>query len=153
MSQLNETQDEELEKAYITEVQEQTVSPADLKTVLMAILKFNDGKHFFNASESPLPQSEFEVGFRRPEGPEGVFYLRYEEIPQIQKSFEQFYTNRLQLLGLRMEAMRNLKVQIETQKQQEGAKPQLSSKTDEFAARYRAKQLSKKTNESASTTD
>jgi len=40
-------------------------------------------------------------------------------------------------------------VQIEAQKQQEGAKPQLSAKTDEFAARYRAKQLSKFASESA----
>jgi len=61
----------------------------------MAILKINDGKHFFNASEVPIPQSEGEIGFRRPAGPDGVFLLRFEELPQIQKTFDQFYTNRL----------------------------------------------------------
>jgi len=54
----------------------------------MAILRINDGKHFFNASESPMPQSEGEVGFRRPQTPDGSFFLRYEELPQIQKNFE-----------------------------------------------------------------
>lgn len=64
------------------------VSTSDLKTILMAILRINDGKHFFNASESPMPQSEGEVGFRRPQTPDGSFFLRYEELPQIQKNFE-----------------------------------------------------------------
>ena len=46
----------------------------------MAILRMNDGKHFFNATEAPLPGSENEVGFRRPLGPQGAFFLRYEEL-------------------------------------------------------------------------
>ena len=50
-----EKQLEMLDKAYITEMQSQEVTPADLKTVIMAILRINDGKHFFNANESPLP--------------------------------------------------------------------------------------------------
>ena len=50
-----EKQLEMLDKAYITEMQAQEVTPADLKTVIMAILRINDGKHFFNANESPLP--------------------------------------------------------------------------------------------------
>ena len=57
---------EKLDKAYITEMQAQEVTPFDLKTVVMAILRVNDGKHFFNASEAPIPQSEGEIGFRRP---------------------------------------------------------------------------------------
>ena len=44
-----EKQLEMLDKAYITEMQAQEVTPADLKTVIMAILRINDGKHFFNA--------------------------------------------------------------------------------------------------------
>ena len=59
------------------------MTPADLKTVVMAILRINDGKHFFNASETPIPQSEGEIGFRRPQAPQGDFYLRYEELPQL----------------------------------------------------------------------
>lgn len=57
---------ERLDAAYITEMQAQEISPADLKTVVMAILRTNDGKHFFSAAETPMPQSEGEVGFRRP---------------------------------------------------------------------------------------
>jgi len=82
------------------------VAPADLKTIIMAILRINDGKHFFSANESPLPQSEGEIGFRRPLGTLGNFYLRYEELPQVQRIFELFYTNRLQLLGVRSEALK-----------------------------------------------
>ena len=119
----------------------------------MAVLRINDGKHFFNQIDTPIPQSEIEVGFRRPEGPEGVFYLRYEELPSVQKMFELFYTNRLNLMGLKIEAQKQLKLQIEAQKQMEEAKPQLSSKTDEFAARYRAKQLSKNANVATSVDD
>ena len=63
----------------------------------MAILRINDGKHFFPASDSPLPQSEGEIGFRRPAEPNGAFMLRYEELAHVQKTFELFYTNRLQL--------------------------------------------------------
>ena len=75
----------------------------------MAILKLNDGKHFFDSAEVPMPQSEGEVGFRRPEGPKGVFYLRYEELVHIQKNFDVFSTNRIQLLGMRTEANKQLK--------------------------------------------
>ena len=46
----------------------------------MAILRVNDGKHFFYASEAPIPQSEGEIGFRRPQAPQGDFFLRYEEL-------------------------------------------------------------------------
>lgn len=67
----------------------------------MAILRINDGKHYFSASEAPMPQSEGEVGFRSQ--PNGVFYLRYEELPIIQKNFDIFYSNRLGLVGQRME--------------------------------------------------
>ena len=135
----DEEKEADQDKAYILEMQAQEVSPADLKTVVMAVLRINDGKHFFNQVDTPIPQSEIEVGFRRPEGPEGVFYLRYEELPSVHKMFELFYTNRLNLMGLKIEAQKQLKLQIEAQKQMEEAKPQLSSKTDEFAARYRAK--------------
>lgn len=107
---------ERLDQAYITEMQAQEISPCDLKTVTMAILRINDGKHFFSASEAPMPQSEGEIGFRRPAATTGVFYLRYEELSQIQKNFETFYSNRLQLQGIRIEAQKQLKQAIETQK-------------------------------------
>lgn len=46
-----------------------------------------------------------------------------------------------------------MKQQIEAQRQIEEAKPVLSSKTDEFAARYRAKQISKARNNSVKKKD
>ena len=51
-----------------------------MKTVLMAILKYNDGKRFVEASKAPLPQSEGEIGFRKPNEPTGKFMLRFEEL-------------------------------------------------------------------------
>lgn len=57
----------------------------------------------------------------------------------LQKNFDIFYSNRLGLIGQRMEQHKQLKQQIEQKKQFDSAKPQLSSKTDEFAAKYRAK--------------
>ena len=42
-------------KGQVTEVQAQEVKPEDLKTVIMAILRVNDGKHFVHGSEAPLP--------------------------------------------------------------------------------------------------
>ena len=114
----------------------------DLRTAVLAILRINDGKHFVDSSHAPMPQSEGEIGFRREE--DNQFLLRNQEVSQVQKTFEQFYTNRLQLLGQRIEAQKQLKKQIETQKQADLAKPQISSKTEDFAAKYRAKQLAKK---------
>ena len=52
----------------------------DLKTILMAILKYNDGKRFVESSEAPIPQSEGEIGFRKPNESTGKFMLRYEEL-------------------------------------------------------------------------
>lgn len=51
----NEELMDKMDHEYITEVQAQEVSIADLKSVVMAILRINDGKHFFNASEAPMP--------------------------------------------------------------------------------------------------
>lgn len=59
-------EDDSLDRAYVTEMQAQEVLPSDLETLAMAILKINDGKHFFETKDAPLPQSEDEIGFRRP---------------------------------------------------------------------------------------
>ena len=78
----------------------------DLKTLIMAILRLNDGKRFLDADEAPLPQSENEIGFRKVEDnskENGRFMIRYEEISHIQRHFEPLYTNRLQLVGLKIE--------------------------------------------------
>jgi hypothetical protein len=66
-------------------MQAQEILPNDLKTLIMAILRINDGKHFFESSESPIMQSEDEIGFRIAEGEDNVgqFCLRYEELPMI----------------------------------------------------------------------
>ena len=55
----------------------------DVKTILMGILRLNDGKRFFDASEAPLPSSEGEIGFRKPNEPSGRFMLRYEELTHL----------------------------------------------------------------------
>ena len=142
--------EDESEKQYITEMQAQEVPPNDLKAVIMAILRLNDGRNVVAASDAPLQQSENEVGFR---AQDGTYCLRSEELPQLHKTFELFYTNRLQLQGQRLEQQKLVKQQIEAQRQIEEAKPVLSSKTDEFAARYRAKQISKARNNSVKKKD
>ncbi len=53
-----------MDKAYVTEMQAQEILPNDLKTLIMAILRINDGKRFYESPESPLLQSEDEIGFR-----------------------------------------------------------------------------------------
>ena len=42
------------------------VTLIDVKTILMAILRYNDGRRFIDAADAPMPQSEGETGFRKP---------------------------------------------------------------------------------------
>ena len=51
-----------------------------MKTIIMGILRYNDGKRFVDAADAPLPASEGEIGFRRPNESDGKFMLRYEEL-------------------------------------------------------------------------
>ena len=98
--------DAQLDLIYMSELKVQQVSMQDLKTLIMAILRLNDGKRFADADEAPLPQSENEIGFRRAgddENEQGRFMIRYEEIPHLQRHFEPLYTNRLQLAGVKIE--------------------------------------------------
>ena len=89
----------------------------------MAILKFNDGKRFVEASKAPLPQSEIEVGFRKDNDQGGLFMLRYDELANLQKRFNPFYLTRLQLLGVKIEAQKAQKAQEMQLKINEEAKP------------------------------
>ena len=76
-----DSENEKKEEAnYLTEVTSKEVTLYDMKTALMAILKYNDGKRFVEASKAPLPQSEGEIGFRKLNEPTGKFMLRYEEL-------------------------------------------------------------------------
>ena len=70
--------EDEQEKQYITEMQAQEVSVNDLKTVIMAILRMNDGKNVLPSAEAPIQQSENEIGFRTEDG---TYWLRLEEFP------------------------------------------------------------------------
>ena len=72
--------EKKVEENYQTEVMSKEVTLYDMKTILMAILKYNDGKRFIEGSKAPLPQSEGEIGFRKPNEPTGKFMLRYEEL-------------------------------------------------------------------------
>jgi len=49
-------------------MQAQEVTLVDLRVLVMAILRLNDGKLFINASDAPLQQSENEIGFRKEDG-------------------------------------------------------------------------------------
>ena len=65
------------ESLYWSQLKDQEATLPDLKTALMAILKYNDGKRFVEGSNAPLPQSENEIGFRV----NGKLTFRYEELP------------------------------------------------------------------------
>ena len=47
--------DVHLDRIYMSELTLQMVSVQDLKTVVMAILRLNDGKRYAEANEAPLP--------------------------------------------------------------------------------------------------
>ena len=90
--ELNETEDLDVsytedtgvdskERSYRKEVRAQEVNLADVKGILMAILKINDGKTFVETDNAPLPQSEGEIGFRDEKS--GLINLRYDELPKI----------------------------------------------------------------------
>ena len=93
----------QMELEYVEQVKASVVTVNDLKTILMAILRYNDGRRFMDASEAPLPQSEGETGFRKPDDPSGKFMLRYEELSGLRLHFESFYLTRLQLIGIKIE--------------------------------------------------
>ena len=46
--------EDESEKQYISEMQAQEVLPSDLKTVIMAILRLNDGRSVVAGAEAPI---------------------------------------------------------------------------------------------------
>ena len=56
-----------LDKEYVDKVKATVVSINDVKTILMAILRYNDGRRFMDAADAPMPQSEGETGFRKPD--------------------------------------------------------------------------------------
>jgi len=62
---------------------------------MMAILRYNDGKRYVDAVDAPMLQTEDEIGFRKPNLPNGKFMLRYEELPLIRQQFDTFYLTRL----------------------------------------------------------
>ena len=105
----------------------------------MAILKYNDGNTFADAEKAPLPQSEGEIGFRDEKS--GVLILRYDELAKLQKHFNSLYINQLQIQGRLMEQQKQQKIAEKMQKNIEDANPKLTQKSNEYAAKYRAKQL------------
>ena len=134
VEQINEMEDEYMEK-----VKQGSVKLVDVKTILMGILRFNDGKRFVDATDAPLPASEGEIGFRKPNEPTGRFMLRYEELPQLRQRFEPFYLTRLQLMGQKIEIQKAMKAAELLQQEQEAAKPKLSEKSSELAMKARNK--------------
>ena len=84
-----------IDQEYVDKVKANVVSINDLKTILMAILRYNDGRRFIDAADAPMPQSEGETGFRKPNEPSGRFMLRYEELGSLRTHFESFYLTRL----------------------------------------------------------
>ena len=82
----------ERERSYRRQVKAHNVCLPDVKVILMAVLKLNDGKKFMEGKDAPLPQSEGEIGFRKDDD---VFSLRYEELSRLQKHFNVLYLNQL----------------------------------------------------------
>lgn len=130
----NEANDESL---YWSQLKDKEAAIPDIKTILMAILKYNDGKRFVEGSDAPLPQSEDEVGFRS----NGKLTFRYEELPALQKQFEILYITRMQIIGQQMEQQKALKVQEVNQRYIEAAKPQLNKASEKLAAKQRVSKV------------
>ena len=95
MSVSDAEQNTEMEDEYMEKVKQGEVKINDVKTIVMGILRYNDGKRFVDATDAPLPASEGEIGFRRPNEPAGRFMLRYEELPNLRSRFEPLYLTRL----------------------------------------------------------
>ena len=110
----------------------------DIKVVLMAIMRLNDGKTFVEADHAPLPQSEGEIGFR---DKSGHFKLRLDELPRLHKHFDALYINQLQIYGRTIEQQRQQKLDEQIQKEHEEAKFKANQKSEKMAAKYRAKQI------------
>lgn len=131
----------DIEQDYLDKVKDKMITLNDLKTVLMAILRFNDGKRFMDAAEAPMPQSEGETGFRKPDDPTNRFMLRYEELGSLRLHFEPFYLTRLQLIGVKIENQKAMKAAERHQEQIDKAKPKLTKNSEELAMRHRYKQV------------
>jgi hypothetical protein len=69
------------ERSYRKEVRSAEISLEDLRVILMAILKYNDGNTFADTEQAPLPQSEGEIGFR--DEKTGFLILRYDELTKM----------------------------------------------------------------------
>ena len=96
--ELDVSQNEDLgidsnERNYRKEVRSAEISLEDLRVILMAILKYNDGNTFVDTEQAPLPQSEGEIGFR--DEKTGFLILRYDELTKLQKNFNALYINQL----------------------------------------------------------
>ena len=98
-----------MEDEYMEKVKKGDVKLNDVKTILMGILRLNDGKRYTDTSEAPIPSSEGEIGFRKPNDPSGRFMLRYEELTNLRSHFEPFYLTRIQLMGQKMEMQKAIK--------------------------------------------
>lgn len=81
------------ERNYRKELRSMEVNLEDVRVLLMAVMKLNDGKTFVDTAEAPLPQSEGEVGFRDQKS--GLFFLRTDELPRLHKHFNALYINQL----------------------------------------------------------
>lgn len=115
------------------------VNLEDVRVMLMAIMRLNDGKTFIENEHAPLPQSEGEIGFRDEKS--GLMFLRNDELPKIQKHFNALYINQMQIYGRLIEQQRKLRIEEKIQRELEEANPKITNKSKDLAAKYRAKQL------------
>lgn len=79
------------ERNYRKELRSMEVDIKDIRVLLMAVMRLNDGKTFVDSAEAPLPQSEGELGFR--DQKTGAFALRTDELPRLHKHFNALYVN------------------------------------------------------------
>ena len=69
------------ERNYRKELRCMEVNLEDIRVMLMAIMRLNDGKTFIESEHAPLPLSEGEIGFRDEKS--GRMFLRNDELPKI----------------------------------------------------------------------
>ena len=97
----------------------------------MAILRINDGKSFQEGQQVHKDR----VGFR---DDQDNYFIRYEELPKIWKHFDCLNVNHMQFQGKVIESIKAEKVARQIKNETTVVMP-VSQKTQEMAAKYRAK--------------
>lgn len=113
---------------------QETIKLQDLKVLLLAVLRLNDGKHF-SFVESPPKRADRVYG----QVQDGVYVMNQDDMKTIKKAFEPLYANHLQFMGKVIEAQKQQKV-LEAENQAKVAVVPLSKTSLELAEKYRQRE-------------